>query len=82
MKTVSYQGFEISPAPCELRGTGEWELRVVIRRHHDVRRETLEKQFTGKQTYTSKEEAEAHAINFGKGIVDGRYPDFSVDELL
>ena len=81
MTTVDYKGFEISPAPYQLRDSGEWELRVVIRRHHDARGETLEKPFTGKQTYKSKEEAEAHAIKLGKQIVDGHYPDFSIDDL-
>ena len=62
MATVKYKGFEISPATYQLADSGEWELRVVITKHHDSRGETLEQSFTGKNTFKFKEEAEANAI--------------------
>lgn len=82
MATVKYKGFEISPATYQLADSGEWELRVVITKHHDSRGETLEQSFTGKNTFKFKEEAEVNAIEFGKQIIDGKYSDLSVQGLL
>jgi hypothetical protein len=79
---IEYEGFELSPAPYQLAESGEWELRVSITKHHDSRGETLQKTYTGKNTFKSKQEAEAHAIEFGKQIIDGKYPKFTIEDLL
>ncbi len=79
---INYKDFELSSAPYQLAESDGWELRVVITKHHDSRGETLTKSFTGKNTFKSKEEAEAHAIEFGKQIIDGNFPEFTIEDLL
>lgn len=79
---IEYEGFELSPVPCQLAESGEWELRVSITKHHDSRGETLLKTYTGKNTFKTKQEAGAHAIEFGKQIIDGKYPEFTIEDLL
>lgn len=82
MRTVEYKGFELSPSSYQLRDTGEWEARVTITRHHDSRDESLEKQVSAKSTFKNKEDAERHAIEFGKEVIDGKHAAVSADDLL
>jgi len=82
MATIRYKGFELSPAPYQLHDTGKWEVRITITRHHDARGETLEKQFSASNTIETKEDAERHALEFGKQIINGEHETFSVDDLL
>ena len=72
---------QLLPAPYQLADSGEWELRIVVTKHHDDRGETLQKPFTGKNTFKTREEAEIHAVEFGKQIIDGKYPEFTLIEL-
>jgi hypothetical protein len=80
MKNVAYKGFEISPVPKPCP-ENQWELGVTIIKHHDPR-ETLEKLFTGSRRFNSKDEAEKYGIEYGKQIIDGKYPDLTLDEIL
>ena len=82
MPTIEYKGFEISPSPYQLRDTSEWTVRVTITKHHEIRGETLEKQVTASNTFKSKAEAERHAIEYGKQVIDGKHVTVSVDDLL
>lgn len=82
MSTVKYKDFELSPSPYQMKATGEWSVRVTITKHHDSRGETLEKQYSATTTYPERVDAERHAIEFGKRIIDGLQPGMSVDELL
>lgn len=82
MATIQYKGFELTPSPHQLRETGEWTLQVTITKHHNARGETLEKQCSASNTFKKKEDAERHAIEFGKQIVDGQHDLLSVDDLL
>ncbi len=81
MESVQYKGYELSPAPYQLADSGEWELRVVVTKHHDSRGETLEKPFSGKSTFKTREEAEIHSVEFGRQIIDGKYPEFTLNDL-
>lgn len=82
MVTVEYKGFEVSPAPHQLAGSEDWTLGIVLTKHHDDRGETLTKKYSGKNTFKSRAEAEMHAIEFGRQIVDGKFPEFTTDDLL
>jgi hypothetical protein len=82
MATIKYKGFEVSPASHQLRDSGEWTLDTVITKHHDSRGETLEKKYSGKNTFKTEAEANAHSIEFGKQIIDGKFPEFTTDYLL
>ena len=79
MSIVKYKEFELSPSPYQMKATGEWSVRVTITRHHDRRSETLEKQYSAKNTYPERNDAERHSIEFGKRIIDGLQPGMSVD---
>lgn len=82
MATIKYKGFEVSPAPYQLADSGEWTLDTVLTKHHDGRGETLTKKYSGKNTFKSEAEAKAHAIEFGKQIIDGKFPELTTDDLL
>lgn len=79
---VVYKEFKLNPAPYQLAESGEWELRVTITKHHDNRNETLQRTYSAKNTFKSKIEAEAHAIEFGKQIIDGEFHKHSIKDLL
>lgn len=79
--SINYKGFVLSPASQQLSETEDWVLRITITKHHDSRGETLEKIYTGNNTFSSKAEAEVHSIEFGKQIIDGKFQDSSIDEL-
>jgi hypothetical protein len=76
MPAIKYKGFELLPAAYNPAAGDPWGLRVVILRHsHDEVRATP---YTGDGTYDTEEDAEYHAIEFGKQIVDGRFPELSL----
>lgn len=82
MPRIHYLGFEVSASPEQLVEGGKWSLRVLITKHHDSRNETLEQFFEGKQTFGARDEAEQHSIEFGKRIIDGKQPGYSLEGLL
>ncbi|MCK7548444.1 CV_2116 domain-containing protein [Marinobacter koreensis] len=82
MDIVEYKGFELVPAPYQLAETSEWAVRVTITRHHDVRGQSLEKTCIAQNRADTLEEAKYLAIQFGTGIIDGKHPDVSLDDLF
>ncbi|QBQ53080.1 CV_2116 domain-containing protein [Nitrosococcus wardiae] len=82
MLATIYKGFELSPSPYQLRETGEWTVRVMITKHHDSRDESLVKPFSASNAFKERKDAESHAIQFGKEIIDGKHLNLSVDDLL
>lgn len=82
MPAIEYEGFELSASPYQFPDTGEWGVMVVVTKHHDLRSETLEKRFSASNPFKNKEDAERHAIQFGKDIIDGKHATLSVDDLL
>lgn len=82
MENIKYKGFEISPAPYKLKESDAWIPSVSLIKHHDDRGETLAKTFSGRNTYKTESEAKTHAIELGKQIIDGKYPDIVTTDLL
>ncbi|MFN0177183.1 MAG: DUF6566 family protein [Gemmatimonadales bacterium] len=67
MIRVAYQEFELEPCPMRLRD-GTWTLSV-----HIWRLDT-EKAYSAANTFGTREEAIAGAIEFGRRIIDGAVP--------
>ncbi len=81
MKAINNEDFEIIPASQQLTDTGEWTLRVLIKKHHDYQDITNHQFFDGKNTFPSKVEADAHSIEFGKRIINGEQPGLNITDL-
>lgn len=79
--TMTYKGFEISPASQQLTETGEWTLRVSIVRHRDSEGVTNQQFFDAVNTFSTKAEAERESTKFGKKIIDGEVSGLSIDGL-
>lgn len=72
-----YKGYEIVPAPEQLE-SGEWTIRVYI--ILDRRDETVRTFYTANGTADSEKEAIKRSIEFGKQIIDGNFPEFTLPE--
>lgn len=81
MPTITYNGYELSPASEQLAESDEWSLRVSIVKHRDPQHITNQQFFSGANTFSTREEAEAHSIEFGKRIIDGQQPGLSIEDL-
>ena len=77
MSSVKYKGYEINPTPDQVSENGEWDLRVVINKEDN----SQSKEFVGKNTFDSKEKAEERAIKFGKFIIEGYFPEYSLEDM-
>ena len=77
MSSVKYKGYEITPAPDQVSENGEWDLRVVINKDNN----SQSKEFVGKNTFDSQEKAEERAIKFGKFIIEGYFPEYSLEDF-
>jgi len=81
MTTINHEGFEISPATQQLSNSGECTLRVSIVKHRDSQGVANQQLFDGKNTFQTKEEAEQHAIEFGKRIINGEQQGLNINNL-
>ncbi|WP_213477021.1 hypothetical protein [Marinobacter lipolyticus] len=54
---------------------------MSIIRHHGARAQSLEKTVSASKKVKSLEEAEKLSMEFGKQVVDGKYPNISLDDL-
>ena len=79
MRRVLYKGFEIEPAPNQLRASREWTLHVFIRRHFGGTMAT--KNFSGSSRFKTRDEAIENCIDFARQIIDGAVANCSVDDL-
>lgn len=82
MKTSHYAGFGLTTAAYLREDTYEWQVYVVITKHHDQTGRTLEKSFIAGETCASKESAEERSIELGRRIIDGRYPQRTLTDLV
>lgn len=78
MSEISYKGYVIRPAPLPL-ADGRWNHEVYVVRDRGY--ELVERKFSSKASFATREEANARGVAFGKKIIDGAVPDFSVDDL-
>lgn len=81
MPIIKYKDYEISPASEYLVESGKWSLRVSIVKHRDSHGVTNQQFFSGRNTFSTREEADTHCIEFGKMIIDGQQPGLSVEDL-
>lgn len=75
---ISYKGYVIRPAPLRL-ADGHWnhEVYVALDRGYEL----VERKFFSAATFSTREEAVAHCIVFGKQIIDGAASNCSIDDL-
>jgi len=76
IECIEHKGRKISPTPYKLNDTGEWNVHVTIITQQG--NEDIVQQFSAKNTYSLEEEAKFHSIEFGKQIVDGKYPEYKL----
>lgn len=69
MSEIQYKGYTINANPEQLTETNRWTVNISIEKHHGGR--VTDKPFSASNTFTSKEEAIEHCLNFGKQIIDG-----------
>ena len=79
MSTLNYKGFDISSASQQRAVSGEWTVRACITNHTGGG--VNEWFFDAPKTFSSKGEAEKQSVIFGKKIVDGEVPGYSVEGL-
>jgi len=79
MPTLNYKGFDINPDSQQRAVSGEWTVRACITNHTSAG--VNECSFDAAKTFSSKDEAEKQCLIFGKKIVDGEVPGYSMDGL-
>lgn len=79
MNAVLYKGYEIHPAPYQLRDSGDWTISIEIWLHTGSELRT--RNFSAANTFRTKDEAIQHCINFGKQIIDGKLENLTVTDL-
>ena len=78
-QTLPYKGYGIEPLCQKLKNQDKWTLEVVIIRHCGD--QTNVRPFSAANTFPTKEQADAAAIDLGKKIIDGSIPGMSVADL-
>lgn len=77
---LDYEGFQLQSAVEQHLDSGEWTTRVLITKHHA--NQVKEKFCSASNTFKDKAEAERHSIEFGKQVVDGRFRNATITDLL
>ena len=80
MPTLNYKDFDICPASQQRADSGEWTVRVCITNNTSTG--VNEWFFDAPKAFSGKVEAEKQSLIFGKKIVDGEVPGYSVDGSL
>jgi hypothetical protein len=78
-QTVPYKGYGIESLCQKIENQDHWTLELVIIRH--AAGETRVRPFSAANTFPTKEQADAAAIELGKKIIDGSIPGMSVADL-
>ena len=79
VQIVSYKGYQIRPAPRQLRDSLRWTTNLIIL--FDNGYEIVERQFFAANTFESEEEAIQACVEFGRQIIDGRIPNCAVTDM-
>ena len=80
MNSVSYKGFTITARTFQIRGSGRWTLDLLIRRQTAHRAST--RAYSGPKTFPTEDAAVQGCCEYGRRIIDGKVPEYSVDDLL
>jgi len=75
-RTVIYKGFIIQPAPRHLVEGGRWKLNLFIL--WSTQNEVHSRHFYTADEFAAEDQAAVHCISYGKLIIDGKIPGFSV----
>ena len=81
MAAVEYKDFELLPRPYQFMDTKDWLVSVIIAKQNGSRGETREKRFFSNKIFNEKRDADRHAIQFGKEVIDGKHANLSVINL-
>ena len=81
MAAVEYKDFKLSPRPYQFMDSRDWIVSVIIRKQNGNSGETREKRFFSNKIFTEKKDADRHAIQFGKEVIDGKHANLSVGNL-
>jgi hypothetical protein len=74
-KRVVYQEYTISSTPVQLLGKNAWKPEIEI----SSEREGIvaSRPYTDETTYPTEEAADAHGIQLGQDIIEGKAPELS-----
>jgi hypothetical protein len=72
--------FILQAAVEQQRDSGQWSNRALITRHHA--NEIKEKFVSASNTFPDKVEAERYSLEFAKEVVDGKYQNATIEDLL
>ena len=75
-RSQRYKNLVIRADPIRLDAPIRWSIAVVIERHHAGEVKTV--RHDAAETRSTKDEAIASSLEFGRQIVDGRHPDLSL----
>jgi len=73
-----YKGYEIEACPYPVYKS-KWMINLKIWKHNGS--DSINRSFSGSNTYDSKEEALKHCFNLGKKIIDGKVEKCTVEDL-
>ncbi|MFH1416105.1 MAG: helix-turn-helix domain-containing protein [Elusimicrobiota bacterium] len=76
---IRYKDFEIVAVPYQLADSKEWTLNIRIRKFYDNK--LISRNFSGSNTFKSKDEAKKHCYNFGKQVIDGEVKNCTVEDM-
>lgn len=77
IKDTTYKNYTIQSNPVYLFDTEQWKLTIAITWERSGG--MTSRKFSGPITYSTKQEAADHGINFGQRIIDGKVPGLSVN---
>lgn len=74
-KTIEYRKYTISSTPFQLKGKNEWRAQIVI---SSQREEVVAAEpYTDDTIHATEEAADAHGIQLGQDVIDGKAPELS-----
>jgi len=76
-KRVIYREYTISSTPVHLSGKEEWKPEIEISSEHEGI--VTSRPYTDETTHPTEEAADAHGIQLGQDIIEGRAPELSVN---
>ena len=78
MDGIAYKGRKIRSSSIHLPEENKWSVAVnIITPQGDS---DIDQAFFANDMYDTKEDGDHHSLDFGKHIIDGKYPEFLVEE--
>lgn len=74
---IRYNDYDLDSHSAKSYGKNEWMTAIHINKLSSDGYKT--KAFYCKEAFDTQEEADEHAINLGKQIVDGTHPDLKIE---